>query len=72
MKGKDDGTDLLASQEDRYSALRGLANPDECDDFGDFLTATPSQPTPLPPPFTGSQLNIQVITSVRANEQRFK
>lgn len=59
VKSKEDNFDLLASDEDRYSALRGLNTSNDHEEFGDFLMASPNQPASLPPPLTGYQGNIQ-------------
>ncbi|CAH1405192.1 unnamed protein product [Nezara viridula] len=59
VKPKEDGIDLLVEEEDRYSALRGLTSGDEFDEFGDFLTAAPVEPSNRLAPLVEYQANIQ-------------
>lgn len=62
VKTKEDGIDLLVEEEDKYSALRGLTTGDEFDEFGDFLTAAPVEPSSRLAPLVEYQANIQVST----------
>lgn len=59
VKPKEDGVDLLVEEEDKYSALRGLTTSDEFEEFGDFLTAAPVEPSKRLAPLVEYQANIQ-------------
>lgn len=49
----------MVEEEDKYSALRGLTTSDEFEEFGDFLTAAPVEPSKRLAPLVEYQANIQ-------------